>query len=104
MENLSQAEWRKRLSESTDAVIIDVRTPEEWEEGIVPGAKKLNIFNAPVFMAEIETMERDKEYFMYCRSGGRSGQAGQIMASKGFDKVYNLNGGMMEWEGELIEE
>lgn len=104
MEFLTQEKWRNRLEASTDAVIIDVRTPEEWEEGIIPGAKKLNIFNAPLFIAELDTMDRNKEYFMYCLSGGRSGQACQILHSKGFDKVYNLEGGMMEWDGELIEE
>ena len=104
MENLSQVEWRKRLAASADAVIIDVRTPEEWEEGIVPGAKKLNIFNAPLFMAEVDTLDRNKEYFIYCRSGGRSGQACQLLNSKGFEKTYNLAGGMMEWDGDLIEE
>ena len=102
--DLSQKEWKERLEASDDALIIDVRTPEEWEEGIIKEAKKLNIFNAPVFMAELDTMNRNKEYFVYCRSGNRSGQACQIMASKGFDKAYNLLGGVMEWEGELHNE
>jgi rhodanese-related sulfurtransferase len=104
MENLSQEEWRERLAASADAMIIDVRTPEEWEEGIVPGAKKLNIFNAPLFMAEVDTLDRNKDYFVYCRSGGRSAQACQLLNSKGIAKTYNLQGGMMEWDGELIEE
>ena len=104
MENLSQEAWRAKLEASDDAVIIDVRTAEEWEEGIIAGAKKLDIFNATLFMAEVDTMSRDKAYFMYCRSGGRSGQACQILASKGFDKVYNLMGGMMEWDGETVKE
>ncbi len=102
--NLSQEEWRERLASSENATIIDVRTPEEWEEGIIPGAKKLNIFNAPVFMAELDTLDRSQEYFVYCRSGNRSGQACQIMASKGIEKAYNLLGGVMEWESDLVIE
>ena len=102
--NLTQEEWLERLTQSQDPVIIDVRSPEEWEEGIISGAKKLNIFNAPVFLAELDTLDRSKEYFMYCRSGNRSGQACQIMASKGFEKAYNLMGGVMEWKGELVND
>jgi len=102
MENLNQKDWREKLAASSNAVIIDVRAPEECEEGIIPGAHQLNIFNAALFMAEMDVLDKSKEYFMYCRSGGRSGQACQIMASKGFEKAYNLEGGMMAWKGEIV--
>lgn len=101
--NLSQEEWKSRAGEAENAVIIDVRTPEEWQEGIVAGARMLNIFDASKFMEEVNAMDRQAEYFLYCRSGARSGQACQILNSQGIEKAFNLEGGMLAWEGELSQ-
>jgi len=101
MENLSQQDWKEKLAQSENKVILDVRTPEECEEGIIPGAIKLDIFDAENFKSEIEKMDKDKSYFIYCRSGNRSGQACGFMQSIGFNQTYNLLGGMMEWQGEI---
>jgi rhodanese-related sulfurtransferase len=98
MTDLDQGQWAAGLT-TNDAVIIDVRTPEEWEEGIIPGAKLLNIFDAHAFMAGISEMDKTRGYYVYCRSGGRSGQACQIMETQGFKNVFNLNGGFSEWQG-----
>ena len=51
-------------------------------------------------MESIELLDKSKNYYIYCRSGGRSGQACQVMDSIGFGITYNLMGGMMEWKGE----
>lgn len=102
MENLSQEEWRALLSKTENAVILDVRTPDEWDEGIVSNALKLNLMDAPAFMEGIEKLDKSKTYFIYCRSGNRSGQAGTIMEQSGFEITYNLVGGMLEWDGELV--
>jgi rhodanese-related sulfurtransferase len=102
MQRLFQNEW-KQGSESSESVILDVRTPEEWEDGIIPGAVTLNIFDAHGFMDAISKMDTSKDYYLYCRSGARSGQACQIMASKGFQNVNNLEGGIMDWTGDVVE-
>ena len=102
MQRLLQNEWKKG-SESPDSIIIDVRTPEEWEEGIIPGALTLNIFDAHSFMEALSKLDTSKSYYLYCRSGARSGQACQIMESKGFRDVNNLEGGIMEWMGNVEE-
>ena len=101
MKDLTQDEWRKKLNEAENPVIIDVRTPKEWEEGIVEDAVLINIMETDHFMEEVDKMDKDLSYFIYCRSGNRSGQACQYMDSKGFTKTYNLVGGMLEWKGEL---
>jgi rhodanese-related sulfurtransferase len=97
------------------AIVIDVRTPEEWDEtGVIPGAKKAMFFNQqmqPVedeFLKEINkiTSNTDKPVVLYCRSGGRSGKAANLLAEKTVLKnVYSLDGGIKQWlaEGKTTE-
>lgn len=101
MENITKETWKELIAETPDAQILDVRTPGECMEGIQPKAKQLNFLDGAGFMNGIEELDKDKTYFIYCKSGGRSEQAASIMASKGF-KTYNLLGGMMNWDGEVV--
>lgn len=73
-------------------VILDVRTPEETAEGMIEGAEQLD-YNADNFEAEIEKLDKEKTYLVYCRSGNRSGKACALMAEKGFKNLYNMKGG-----------
>lgn len=81
-----------------DAVIIDVRTDREIMDGIIPGAVHIDIMGGD-FMNQIQSLDKSKSYYMYCRSGNRSGAACGAMESAGFHKVYNLANGMMMWDG-----
>ncbi len=98
--DLSQSQWREQLAKDDNAVILDVRTEIEVEEGHIPNMKNLDIYNAAAFMAEAQQMDPSKSYYVYCRSGGRSGQACAILKSLGFEKTYNLLGGFSDWDGE----
>jgi rhodanese-related sulfurtransferase len=98
--DISGAELREKIEGNANAVLIDVRTPEECAEGMIPGAKNINLMG-PDFMEQVSQMDKDKEYFMICRSGGRSATACGAMAQNGFKNVYNLNGGMMFWDGDV---
>lgn len=100
MANLSQQDWEEQLEKDTNAVILDVRTEEEIEEGIIPNAINLDIYKGQEFINELEKLDKSKNYYVYCRSGSRSGQACAIMNSIGFENAYNLEGGFMNWEGE----
>lgn len=100
MKELSQEEWRKQLENDDNAVILDVRTEEEVEEGYIPNAKNIDIYKGQEFLDEVEKLEKEKNYYVYCRSGKRSAQACTIMGQKGFDNTYNLIGGFSEWQGE----
>ena len=102
MADLTQQEWKDSLKSSKDAVILDVRTPEEWSEGIIEGAIKINLMETDNFINEVDKLDKEKSYFVYCRSGNRSGQACQYMESKGFKAAYNLTGGILEYSGELV--
>ncbi|MDF4223423.1 MULTISPECIES: rhodanese-like domain-containing protein [Maribacter] len=100
MADLSQQDWEEQLEKDSNAVILDVRTEEEVEDGIIPNAINIDIYKGQEFVAELEKLDKTKNYYVYCRSGARSGQACAIMNNLGFDKTYNLQGGFMNWEGE----
>lgn len=101
--DLSQEEWAEQLQNDPNAFILDVRTPEEVEEGYIPGAANIDIYLGQGFMDEIEKLDKSKNYYVYCRSGNRSGQACAILNSIGIANAYNLEGGFMNWEGEVEE-
>ena len=101
MQHLSQEAWVAQLANDADAVIIDVRTEAEWEEGIIPGALLNDIYKGQGFVYRLEELDKSKNYYVYCKAGGRSAQACQIMDQMGFANTYNLLGGFMSWEGEV---
>lgn len=81
-----------------NAVILDVRTPEEYAAGHIPHAILIN-YNAPDFAARIDSLNKNKTYLVYCAAGGRSAKASTMMSEKGFKDVYNLEGGFTQWNG-----
>ena len=101
--DLSQEEWTKQLASDDNAFILDVRTTDEIEEGIIPGAKNLDIYLGQGFLDGLEEFDKSKNFYVYCRSGNRSGHACAIMNSVGFENTYNLEGGFNSWEGEVAE-
>lgn len=72
-----------------DTVILDVRTPQEFAEGHLEGARLLD-FNSGEVAAAIPQLDTDGEYLVYCRSGNRSAQAIQLMQDAGIEDVTNL--------------
>ncbi len=99
--DLTQNEWISQLKADTKAVIIDVRTDEEWNEGFIPGAIQNDIYKGQGFIYRLEELDSSKNYYVYCKAGGRSAQACSIMNQMGFKNAYNLSGGFMNWEGEV---
>ncbi len=100
MKELTQEEWQEQLKNDNDAVILDVRTEEEVEEGYIPEAKNIDIYKGQGFINEVEKLDKSKHYYIYCRSGKRSSQACTLLDQMGFSETYNLLGGFSEWEGE----
>ena len=103
MINLSETEWVKLHDESEESVIIDVRTDDEFSTGYIEGAVNIDFYMGNQFISEIDKLDKSKSYFIYCKSGARSGQTCELMKQKGFKKVYNLEGGILGWTGELEE-
>lgn len=90
----------EKLMEEEDHVVLDVRSPQELAEGSVQGHVMINFFD-PAFKSEVEKLDKSKAYLIYCRSGNRSGQACHIMSSMGFDRLYNLIGGIGAWNAHM---
>ena len=101
--DLSQEEWAAQLADDQNAVILDVRTADEVEEGYIPGSQNIDIYMGQGFLAALAELDTSKNYYVYCRSGNRSSQACAIMNSQGFGQTFNLEGGFMAWEGEVAE-
>ncbi len=80
-----------------DFVILDVRTPDEFKEGHLPGAVNLDL-HAPDFEQQVAKLDRDKTYLVYCRSGRRSAAALEVFARLGFQHVNHLQKGLLEWK------
>ncbi len=99
MSDLSQSSWSDNFNADDNAFLLDVRTIEEVEQGYIPNATNLDIHKGQEFVAEIEKLDKTKNYYVYCRSGARSAQACAIMNQLGFENTYNLLGGFMEWDG-----
>lgn len=99
--NISNEEFQKGM-QSPDAVIIDVRTSGEVMDGMIPGALHIDIMGGG-FMDEVKKLDHSKSYYVYCRSGNRSGAACSAMAQAGFGKVFNLAYGMMGWNGPVVQ-
>lgn len=100
MADLTQDQWREKLENDDNAVLLDVRTDIEFQEESIPGARQMNIQNTGVFYEEAKKLDPSKNYYIYCRSGGRSAQACMLFNSLGIENTYNLIGGIEDWEGE----
>lgn len=87
------SEFMTKYQATPDAVLVDVRTPEEFNAGHIEGAIVVD-FDNPNFVIEIQKLDPSKTYFIYCRSGNRSGQAAVIMKRHNFQNVYDLQGGV----------
>jgi rhodanese-related sulfurtransferase len=91
------------LVKEKNAIIIDVRTPEEVQEGFIDGASLFLDYNGANFVNEIAKLDKTKTYIVYCKSGGRSAAASDFMANEGFQNINNLDGGIVNWTGKIIK-
>jgi len=79
-----------------DFVILDTRSPGEYASGHIENSVFVN-FSDPSFKEELEKLDKNKKYLIYCRSGNRSGQTLDIMKKMDFKEVYNMKGGILAW-------
>ncbi|CCO07934.1 rhodanese-like domain-containing protein [Desulforamulus hydrothermalis] len=92
--NISAQELKQWINSGKDMLLIDVREPSEFQEGYLPGA-----VNIPLGQLEnrLQEISKDKDVVLYCRSGRRSALAADIMVKNGFQRVFNLAGGILSW-------
>ncbi|MBI1307906.1 MAG: thioredoxin [Bacteroidetes bacterium] len=94
---LSAVEFDKQIKATSNPQILDVRTPEEFNTGHLANAQNINV-NSSAFNQTVDLLSKDDTVFVYCKSGGRSGEAARRLIAKGFKNVYDLVGGTMSWE------
>ena len=82
-----------------NVVLMDVRTPKEFEDGHIQGALLLDYYSSD-YVDRLKALDRNKTYLIYCRSGNRSGKSLAIFDKLGFRRVYNLDAGVIGWSRE----
>jgi rhodanese-related sulfurtransferase len=100
--NLTQDEWASQFEADENAVILDVRTEDECDQGIIEGSINIDIHKGQEFIDAIAALDKSKNYYVYCRSGMRSAKACEIMNELGIENAYNLLGGIIEWNGDIV--
>ena len=92
------------LKSGSNAYLVDVRTPAEFHSGHLPNAININYLSDD-FWDRIEALSKDKDFFIYCRSGRRSIRACTLMKNGGFNhaRLFNMDGGMTLWQEENRE-
>lgn len=95
----------KQLIASEEAILLDVRTPQEYSRGHIEGSTSINISD-PDFASKINLLQKDKTILVYCLSGSRSAAAAGYMEKIGFKKIYALQRGIMDWskQGYALEQ
>ena len=96
-ENMGPQAFSKAISEDSDAVVVDVRTDREVAGGMIEGAMHLDI-NSPDFSEKAGKLDKQKTYYVYCLSGGRSASAASYFKEIGIENVVNLDGGIRGWQ------
>lgn len=86
------------MDESSDEIVLDVRTPEEFAKGHIPGAVLMNV-NDIQFKQKINELDKSKTILVYCVAGIRSEKASAILKESGFKEVYHLKDGIKAWSG-----
>lgn len=98
--DLSNEDFKNGMADK-DAVIIDVRTAGEFQSGKIKGARNIDLMGSG-FMERLQNLPKSKKYYLYCRSGNRSGQACETMADMGFESIHNLASGIIRWPYEVV--
>ncbi len=92
--------FERQLEQHQDRILIDVRTPEEFSDGHLPTAVNIDIYD-PEFVDRVSRLDPNRPTFVYCRSGSRSYSAALAMTDLGFRSVFNLQRGIIGWNGAL---
>lgn len=87
----------EKISDLKVVTIIDVRTPEEFSEGHINGARNID-FHSPDFEKQVEALDKNGSVLVYCQAGGRSAQAADHLMKTGFVQVYDLRGGFEAYQ------
>lgn len=103
VENVDAEDFEKLIKEDGNGVLVDVRTSAENKILRIPNSILIDI-TSPFFLPEIDKLDRNKNYYLYCQRGNRSLHAGNQMLNVGFKKVCHLQPGIIGWKGETEQD
>lgn len=101
-EKLAPKTYQAKLKSTTDAQLIDVRTPQEYKAGHITNAKNINVYDSN-FAVQCAKLDKNKPVFVYCKRGPRSGRAASQLKQLGFKKIYDLSGGITAWSAQGLK-
>jgi rhodanese-related sulfurtransferase len=87
------------ITTESDEIVLDIRTPEEYDQGIIEGAINIDFYDND-FAVQLDALDKDAHYVVYCNSGNRSGQANSTFDDLGFTNVTEIDGGITNWYAE----
>lgn len=97
VKQLDPQNFEKKIKESKEPILIDVRTPGEFAQGHLANAVLIDI-RSDDFKSRVGKLDKSKPVFVYCKAGSRSSSAVDIMKDLGFKEIYDLNGGIAAWQ------
>lgn len=81
-----------------DVQLVDVRTPAEYNQGHIDDAVNFDVSDTETFSTQIENLDKGRPVYVYCKKGGRSNKAAEILKTKGFTQIYDYSGGYDDWK------
>jgi phage shock protein E len=96
LETVSPEAAAEVITSTPDVVVLDIRTPEEFAEGFIEGASNIDFYRSD-FAGQLDVLDKEVPYVVYCRSDNRSGQAMDVFADLGFTNVTEIDGGIVNW-------
>ncbi len=100
-EHVPLKEFKEKLAQN-NGIILDVRTPQEFEQGHIPNATLIDFLDIN-FKENLSQLDQDKTYFIYCKAGGRSQKTAELMGKLGFKRIIGLEGGYTAWSEQINE-
>ncbi|GGG23040.1 rhodanese-like domain-containing protein [Paenibacillus abyssi] len=98
LKNLPSQDFNSALQGTKEGMLIDVREPGEFKGGFIPGARNIPLSQ---LARRLDEIPKDKELYLYCRSGMRSKTAAKLLAKNGYRKLAHLQGGIGAWSGKV---
>ena len=95
--NITVDDAAKLVQTNTNVVVLDVRTPREFESGHIKGATNIN-FNDKDFAKKVAALDKNKTYIIHCAAGGRSGKACEQIKTLDFKNMLHMNEGFNKWK------
>lgn len=99
IKTLAPKEFAAKYQATKDAQLIDVRTPKEFEDERIENFTNID-WNGSDFESKVSKLDKSKPVFLHCRSGGRSAKAAAKLQDMGFTEIYDMDGGMLQWNEE----